>query len=143
MAGYGLGNKLANYRAQLDKKLGDAGALVSERQIWCGLCCKLMPLSRLATIHSFVAHMGGHNPNLTAMLKSKEDTPTMATFTDPPHFSTRAVGGSRVPGATQALQKFTADEVRSTYRRAPDAATLVSEHGLKGTSAVYTSPATE
>ena len=46
-----------------------------------------------------------------------------------------------VSDAEAYTDSYAAADART--QQAPDAATLVSEHGLKGTSAVYTSPATE
>ena len=46
--------------------------------------------------------------------------------------------GSRVPNAQQALEKYTAEQVRERYTCTPVTATLVSEYGLKDTGSEYT-----
>ena len=77
--------------------------------------------------------MNKHHPNFQAMLV--DDVDDLDDLKDPDGYST-AAPAARGRGCQVSLKKYTADEVRANYKKTPDDATLVSDHGLSSGSAV-------
>ena len=133
MQKYDLARKMSENRKMLNYPLEDSRAAVNYRYIWCGLCCKLTTCSKLAKPGGYFTHMNKHHPNFQAMLV--DDVDDLDDLKDPDGYST-AAPAARGRGCQVSLKKYTADEVRANYKKTPDDATLVSEHGLSSESAV-------
>jgi hypothetical protein len=97
---------------------------------------QLGKLGRLAG--GYTAHMTKHHPAFGTILGPDGDG-DLASLEDPDDYSTAPAPRSarrRCP-PTEALRKYTTDEVRAMYVRVPDASELVSSHGLRSADAVY------